>query len=112
MPAIPALPEAVPGGLACLLSRYSPRADEIPQALNDPRSAYTLTAVGGWLQTHAGAAQRRKRLVLVGEGSLVCPPAYPAGCVRDVKPDYRSGTGEIPHSVYRSGLALAVGWPA
>jgi CRISPR-associated protein Csm4 len=104
------LPDPVPGELALLLSRYHPRPAELPGALADPGAAYRLTAVAGWLHSPDGAAQRRKRLYLVEEGSLVCPPAYPAGDVTDVRPTYDNPAGDVPHPVYRYGLALAAGW--
>jgi CRISPR-associated protein Csm4 len=104
-----ALPDPIPDQPALLLSRYHPRPSELPTALTNEQAAYHLTSVGGWLHTIDGAAQRRQRLYLVEEGSLVCPPAYPAGDVTDVKPTYRNPEGDLPHPVYRSGLALAVG---
>lgn len=97
-----------PDSPALLLSRYHPRPTELPVSLADPRSAYSLTAVAGWLRSPDGAAQRRKRLHLVQEGSIICPPGYPAGDVANVKPDYDETAGELPHDVYRYGLALAV----
>lgn len=107
------LPEPAAGGLMYLLSRYHPRPEEIPQALADPRAAYRLTAVGGWLRTFGGASQRRKRLFLVDEGSLL--PGSVAGQVVDIRPTYKNAAGEevsgIPHPIYRSGLALGLGWP-
>ncbi len=102
------LPAPLPGQPALLLSRYHPRPTELPVSLADPRSAYSLTAVAGWLRSPDGAAQRRKQLHLVQEGSIICPPGYPAGDVANVKPDYDETAGELPHDVYRYGLALAV----
>jgi CRISPR-associated protein Csm4 len=104
------LPDPAPGQPALLLSRYHPRAGELPGALAAAGAAYRLTAVAGWLRSPDKAAQRRKRLYLVGEGSLVCPPAYPAGDVADVRPTYQNPAGDVPHPVYRYGLALAAGW--
>jgi len=104
------LPDPAPGRPAWLLSRYHPRGDELPAALNAPGAAYSLAPVGGWLRSPDGAAQRRKRVYLLAEGSLICPPAFPAGDVIDVRPTYRDPAGDLPHPVYRYGLALAVGW--
>jgi len=96
-----------------LLSRYLPHTRELPQALSPASgAAYSLAPVQGWLQTSGGPAQRRKRVILVGEGSLVCPPAYPAGQVADLRPEYAHAAGAPSHPVYRSGLALALAWPA
>ncbi|MEW6716440.1 MAG: type III-A CRISPR-associated RAMP protein Csm4 [Chloroflexota bacterium] len=97
------------GGLAYLLSRYHPKETEIAPVFKDERAAYRLEAVGGWLRTPGGAAQRRKRLWLVTEGSLL--PGAPAGDVSDVRPKYQNSTGDFPHPVYRSGLAVTIGWP-
>lgn len=104
------LPEAHPGGLMLLLSRYHPRVEELPGALNDKGPAYTLTSVAGWLRSWDGAAQRRKRLWLVDEGSFVRAVGEgPWGNVMDVCPDYNAQGGKLPHHVWRYGLALAVG---
>lgn len=102
------LPDPEPAAPAWLLSRYHPREDELPGALAAPGAAYGLTAVAGWLHSPGHTSQRRKRLMLVSEGSLICPPAYPAGDVQDVRPEYDGAPG-VAHPVYRYGLALAVG---
>ncbi len=104
------LPDPVPGRPALLLSRYHPRQEELPQALTAKDAAYDLVGVAGWLRSPDGRAQRRKRLILVAEGSLVHPPAFPAGDVTDVRPEY-NGTPGVPHPVYRYGLAFLVNWP-
>ena len=104
------LPDAHPGGLALLLSRYHPRPDELPTALSGDGTAYALDSVAGWLRSWDGAAQRRKRLWLVSEGSVIrIVGAPPCGDVTDVRPDYDATSGELPHPVWRYGMALAVG---
>ncbi|MCS7259676.1 MAG: type III-A CRISPR-associated RAMP protein Csm4 [Anaerolineae bacterium] len=104
------LPDPAPGAPALLLSRYHPRARELPDVLTRAQ-AYALTAVGGWLRTWDAAAQRRRRLWLVREGSIVrAVDQMPWGDVVDVRPVYRgSGTVGVEHPVWRYGLALAVG---
>jgi CRISPR-associated protein Csm4 len=102
--------EPAAGQPALLLSRYHPRPQELPDALSAPGAAYSLLSVAGWLRSPEGPAQRRKRLYMVAEGSLVSPPRFPAGDVADVRPTYRHPAGDLPHPVYRYGLALAVGW--
>lgn len=104
------LPDPEPDMPALLLSRYHPRAAELPDVLTRAR-AYALTAVGGWLRTWDAAAQRRRRLWLVSEGSIVNTIGQTAwGDVIDVRPVYRgSGTLGVDHPVWRYGLALAVG---
>lgn len=104
------LPDPIPGQLNYLLSRYLPSPTELPQALTAPKAAYRLTSVGGWLRTLDGAAQRRKRLLMVSEGSLVQLNRFPAGHVEDVRPTFENPSGDVPHPVYRSGLALPAGW--
>jgi CRISPR-associated protein Csm4 len=80
--------------------------------LNGDKSAYALTAVAGWMRSWDGAAQRRKRLWLVEEGSVVRVVGDgPWGDVVNVRPDYDSEaeSGGLPHPVWRYGLALPVG---
>lgn len=101
-----------PGQMALLLSRYHPRKDELPAALKNDRAAYGLAAVGGWLRSPEGPAQRRKRVYMVTEGSLVKISQQPAGDLCNVVPTYENVQGDLPHPVYRSGLALAVPWSA
>jgi len=104
------LPDVTPGGLALLLSRYHPRAAELPTALSGAGTAYTLESVAGWLRSWDGAAQRRKRLWLVSDGSVIrTVGAPPWGDVTDVRPDYDAASGALPHPVWRYGLALAAG---
>lgn len=104
------LPDAAPDGLGLLLSRYHPTAAELPGTLTASGTAYGLTAVGGWLRSWDGAAQRRKRLWLVREGSVIRPTApEPWGDIVDVRPTYDNPQGDLPHPVWRYGMALAAG---
>lgn len=91
-----------------LLSRWHPRANEV--SLLQQNSAYKLEVVEGWLRTpENAAAQRRKRVWLVTEGSLIA--GNPQGDAVDVKPEYDAKSGEtIPHPVYRPGFAVALDW--
>jgi CRISPR-associated protein Csm4 len=108
----PALPVPAAGELGYLLSRYHPKRDEVLPALVDNlTTAYQLTSVGGWLQSPSAPAQRRKRLYLVTEGSLVILPGELSGDVVDVQPEYENPQGALPHRVYRYGLACALRWP-
>lgn len=105
------LPDPLPGGAALLLSRYHPR-DEETSALQHPGAAYNLASVAGWLRTWDDAAQRRRRLWLVREGSVIyLPGSGPWGDVVDVRPTYESPAGDLSHPVWRAGLALTVNWP-
>lgn len=97
-----------PQTCAYLLSRWHPKADEV-NLLKGENAAYKLEAVEGWLRTpdHA-AAQRRKRLWMVAEGSLI--DGNPQGNALDVKPEYPDSPEVFPHGVYRPGFALALDW--
>jgi CRISPR-associated protein Csm4 len=96
-----------PQTCAYLLSRWHPKKDETA-LLKD--SAYKLEVVEGWLNTpENAAAQRRKRLWLVAEGSLIA--GSPQGDAADVRPEYDAKSGEtIQHRVYRPGFAVALDW--
>lgn len=105
------LPDAQAGRLAYLLSRYHPRPEELPGALNAAGAAYRLAGVGGWVNSPDGPIMRRKRVQLVAEGSLVVLPHTPAGGLVDVRPTFTAQAGQLPHPVYRCGLALALSAP-
>lgn len=91
------------------LSRYLPREDEI-MALVDPRAAYTLHSVGGWLESPARRGLRRLAVNLLGEGSVFGPlPRLIPGRIADVRPRFPTDPDPLGHAVYRSGLAVAVG---
>lgn len=106
-----ALPVAQAGARACLLSRYHPRADELPGAIAGDDCAYNMVSIGGWMRAPGVPAQRRKRITMLAEGSLVRLPGAVAGDVVDVKPEYEAVAGEAPHGVYRYGIAFGVAWP-
>lgn len=100
------LPDPTPERpLLWLLSRYHPRPNEFG-ALTES-IGYTLVSVGGWLRTWEGAARRRQRLWLVAEGSIIRPEGSgPWGDLTDVRPRYANPAGDLPHPVWRYGLAL------
>ena len=99
-----------PGRIAWLLSRYLPAGTEIPACLNDAGAAYKLARIGGWARSLHGADQRRKQIRFLTEGSLIAwPSSAPVGTVADLRPDYAASAGNLPHPVWRSGLAVAVG---
>jgi CRISPR-associated protein Csm4 len=101
------LPEPGDGRTAYLLSRYHPRKDEV-KLLQHAHSFYRLEAVEGYLRTFDGAAQRRKRVWLVCEGSVIKGDLR--GDAPDVRPTYQNPSGDVAHPVYRPGFALAIGW--
>ena len=102
------LPDPAAGQPAYLLSRYHPRKTELPAAIQAP-AAYRLESVAGWLFSPDGPGQRRKRLHLLAEGSLIAWPGAPAGDIVDVRPTYQNPEGDVSHPVWRYGLALAAG---
>jgi len=98
-------PDPLPGAPYLTLSRYHPRPDEAPAAFTGDPVAYSLVAVAGYLQTPAGAAQRRRRLWLAAEGSVLRAVGDgPYGDVTDVRPR----VGDFPHPVWRYGLACPI----
>jgi CRISPR-associated protein Csm4 len=102
------LPAPAAGRPCLLLSRYHPRDAEAGAALDGPAAAYDLAPVGGWLRSWDGAAQRRKRLWMVEAGSVVYAAAPPQGDLVDVRPTYENPAGDLPHPVWRYGLALGI----
>jgi CRISPR-associated protein Csm4 len=91
------------------LSRYHPRQNELPQVIQGVTAAYKLVSVGGWLASVSQKAQRRRRLWLLGEGSVVqAVGAGPWGDMVDVRPIYPGTSERFDHAVWRFGLACPV----
>ena len=87
------------------LSRYHPSTQEMPTALQGDAVRYGLISVAGYLFSAGQAAQRRRRLWFVQEGSVVTTTdAQGMGDLTDVRPT----VGEFPHPVWRYGLAFPV----
>lgn len=97
-------PEPTIGAPMALLSRYHPRPEEVPAALEGEAVRYRLTWVAGYLRSPGQAAQRRRGVRFVEEGSLLTACPQPMGDIVDVRPQ----VGEFPHPVWRYGLALGV----
>jgi len=98
------LPRRHPGQPALTLSRYLPRQDELPAALQG-RASYRLVAVAGWLNAPGSRAQRRRQVRLLGAGSVFEPAgARPWGRLADVRP-----AGWQAHPIWRYGYACPVG---
>lgn len=96
-------PQVGAGDYFVTLSRYHPRADEVPAAFQGDGARYRLVSVGGYLQSHSGPARPRRRLRLVSEGGVLCAPHEGVlGDVADVRPV------DFAHPVWRYGLALPV----
>lgn len=94
------------------LSRYLPKNQVEVLALSDPGAAYTIEAVGGWVSSGVAAAQRRRTVNMLVEGSVLGPLAHdPPGQMVDVQPDY-GGNQPLQHPAWRNGIALAVGLQA
>jgi CRISPR-associated protein Csm4 len=94
-----------PGSPVVTLSRYHPREEELPAALEGTAVRYRLESVAGYLQSPGLPAQRRRRLWLVQEGSVIS--AVDKGVMGDVS-DVRPQVGDFPHPVWRYGLAFPV----
>ena len=97
------------------LSRYLPREDEMA-ALQHLTSAYTLETIGGWAASPGMADQRRRSVNMFAEGSVFGSLVREVpGQIVDTQPVYIVDGQEITpfgHPVWRSGLALAVGFEA
>jgi CRISPR-associated protein Csm4 len=92
------------------LSRYLPRREET-SALLDPRAAYNLVNVGGWLDSNTRRGQRRRAIHMLSEGSVLGPVERRIpGEIVDVRPRYPKDEDPLGHAVYRCGLALTVGY--
>jgi CRISPR-associated protein Csm4 len=95
------------------LSRYLPRKDEM-DAFQYERAAWKIQALSGWLDSPQKRGQRRRTVNLVQEGATLGMPEtarQPFGRVEDVRPHYHMGVEyPVEHSVYRSGLTVAVGY--
>lgn len=91
------------------LSRYHPRPNELPHVIQGAAVAYKLVSVGGWLASFTQKAQRRRRLWLLSEGSVVRAVGDgPWGDMVDVRPIYPGATNRFDHPVWRFGLACPV----
>lgn len=96
-------------GRTYLLSRYHPCGESEINSLKRDGSAYRLESVGGWLKTLEGAAQRRKRVWMLCEGSLIA--GNPQGDAPDVRPTYSNPAGDVTHPVFRPGFAVGIQAP-
>ncbi len=102
------LPKPVPQHPALLLSRYHPRADELPSVLRSAAS-YKLESHSGWGESPGGQFRRRK-VQFVAEGSVLAPPSdVPLGELIDLSPMTTAGEPLIGHPVWRYGAAFLVG---
>lgn len=100
-------PEAAPERPALTLSRYLPRADELPAALQGDAVAYRLETVAGWLNAPGHKAQRRRQVRMLAEGAVFqAVGAGPWGGLADARP-----AGWDDHPIWRYGYACPVGIP-
>jgi CRISPR type III-A-associated RAMP protein Csm4 len=95
------LPELSPSDsdLHWLLSLYSPAESD---AIDWVRGNYATVERGGWVE---GADARKKRVRMIGEGSVLAAPSAPAGRAPDVAPE------GFPHPVFRAGFAVSIPLP-
>ncbi len=97
----------VDSGRALTLSRYLPRREELPDALQGG-AAYRLAPVAGWLGAPGHAARRRRQVRFLVEGAVFEPVGTGSwGRLADVRP---AGWDGFP--IWRYGYACPVGVPA
>jgi len=106
-------PKPAAGDYFVTLSRYHPGPEELPAALQGAETAYKLVTVAGWLNSNQAdgqsKAQRRRRLWLLAEGSIVAATGNgPWGDLTDVRPKYESTGLEFTHAIWRYGFAFPV----
>lgn len=100
----PAFAPPKTGEMFVTLSRAHPVATD---AVLDDAVSYNLEAVAGWVRSPIEAAQRRRRMWLVKEGSILQLGENPSmGSLVDVRPRYDHT--EFSHPVWRYGLAYPV----
>ncbi|MBI3682388.1 MAG: hypothetical protein HY235_18570 [Acidobacteria bacterium] len=106
-PALPAAPEgaersaeAPPAETAYwLLSLFSPGPED---KIDWSRGSYTLLERAGRVESYPRSGDLKRRLRMVGEGSVLISATPPRGAAPDVAPI------GFPHPVYRAGFALAI----
>ncbi|MCS7314639.1 MAG: hypothetical protein NZ554_04150 [Bryobacteraceae bacterium] len=87
------------GGAYWLLSLFVPAPAD---AVDWPRSRFSLLERGGRVESSRGWGLRKKLLRMVAEGSVLCASRPLQGATKNVAPD------GFPHPVYRFGLPLAL----
>lgn len=98
------LPEAICGNPFVTLSPICPQsAGQLQQMLSEDTVSYTLHPSTGWISS-TGSGDRRKRINLFTEGSVLNTPNERVGRLVDLKPQE-----DYPHPVYRYGYAWQVG---
>jgi len=100
-----------PVGMWTTLSRYLPAEDEI-LALQAKESAYQIMRVGGWMDKRG---LRRRTVHLLQEGAVLGPidKPIPYGSIADTRPNPKDADEDfrpVEHPVWRSGLAVVVGY--
>jgi CRISPR/Cas system CSM-associated protein Csm4 (group 5 of RAMP superfamily) len=94
---------AEPRGL--LLSRVSPRPDEVDRGLFHPqqRFGYRIDERFGWISSPYWLSERSRRVLMIAEGSYLSPAlSSPVGRLVDVTP----GDPGDRHRVFRYGFGL------
>ena len=97
------LPEAVADEPFVTLSPICPQsAAQLQQMLSNDNISYTLKPSTGWISS-PGSGDRRKRINLFTEGSVLNTPKERVGRLVDLRPE------NYTHPVYRYGYAWQVG---
>ena len=103
------LPPKSPDRHWITLGRYLPKDQGETRSMMAGNAAYSIEKVHGWVTSPVNAAQRRRAVNMLVEGSVLGPLENdPPGQMVDVQPDY-DGNRPLQHPVWRNGYALAVG---
>lgn len=94
----------VPNGYT-LLSLYWPTRHEVAGGVLDAAS-YGLLMRRGWVSSPDGSNLRRRSVRMLSEGSVL--RRLPQGALADVKPLDPFPATNVPHDVWRYGVALTV----
>ena len=99
----PAAAEA--GNAYCTLAPYWPREDEVAAGVLDD-AAYQLIMRRGWVASPDAGNLRRRGVRMLAEGSVFTH--LPVGALADVKPLDPESVPNVPHPIWRAGLAFPI----
>ena len=89
----------------CTLSPFWPGPDEV-DVVNAPSASYLLLPRRGWIASPDGMNLRRRTVRMLAEGTVL--PLKPRGALVDVKPIEPLPVRNVPHDVWRYGMAFPV----
>ena len=91
------------GGAYCTLSLYWPTRAEVEQGVLADAS-YLLASRRGWVASPDGMNLRRRSVRMLAAGSVTVQK--PTGALVDVKPIDPAPAANVPHDVWRYGMAF------